>query len=128
MRQYFLSLRNANPGATTQRNIIMKATTDIDAIGQTVPVLRAAGRVAIGTALAAIIFLAVWPPTSAGTTQSNSTLPDTRFGGSSLTGGSEQNDRANECNEIAREYTEWLSAAHLKAGVTAEEQPLPAQF
>lgn len=95
----------------------MKATENIDTIGQTVPALRTAGRVAMVAVLAAIIFLAVWPPTSAEVTQINSNLP-----------ASKQNDPVQKSDQLVRDYSEWLSAAHRKAGVSAQEQPLPAQF
>lgn len=106
----------------------MKTTENIDVNGQTAPALRTAGRVAVVTALAAIIFLAVWPTTSAEVAQSGSSSPKIGFGSSSLAGDIEQNDRAKEGDRLARDYSDWLSAAHRRAGVIAQAQPLPAQF
>ena len=75
------------------------------------------GRAAVVTALAAIIFLAVGSPISAEVTQ-----------GVPSTGGSEHDGRAKEADRLATDNSAWFRAAHRKAGNTAEEQPLPAQF
>lgn len=106
----------------------MKTTENIYSNRQTAPALRAAGRVAMVAALAAVIFLAVWPTTSAEVAQSGNSPPKIGFGNSSPAGGSEQNDRTKEGDQLARDYGDWLSTAHHRAGVNAEAQPLPAQF
>ena len=56
-RQYSLSLFDANTGAATKRQTIMKVQENICANGQTIRDWRAGVRAAVMTALAAIIFL-----------------------------------------------------------------------
>ena len=106
----------------------MNAKENIHLNGQKVLARRTAIRVATVTVVSMITFLAVWPTTSAEVTQSGSNLPTIGFGGASLAGGSEKDDRAEKGDRLARDYSEWLSASHRRAGVTAEMQPLPAQF
>lgn len=106
----------------------MKVKENINANGQTVPAWRTVGRAAVVTALAAIIYLVVWSPTSAEVTQGERNSPEIELGGASLAGGSEHDGRAKEADRRARDHGEWLRAAHSKVAVTAEEQPLPSQF
>lgn len=106
----------------------MQVIQGIHTTGKTVAAWRTAVPAAAVTTLAAIIFLAVWSPISAEVKQGERNSPRIEFGGASLAGGSEYDDRAKEANSLARNYGEWLSAAHRKAGVTAEDQPLPSQF
>ena len=106
----------------------MQVIQNIHANGQTVPAWLTVGRVATVTALAAIIFLAVWSPISAEVTQAEGNSPGIEFGGASLVGGREHDERAKEADRLARDHGEWLSAVHRRVGTFAEEQPLPAQF
>lgn len=106
----------------------MQVKKDIRATGQTVPAWRTVGPAAAVTALAAVIFLAVWSPTSAKVTQSESNSPAIELVGASLLVGSEQDERAKQADRLAVDYRDWLQAAHRSAGVNAESQPLPAQF
>ena len=106
----------------------MQVIQNIHANGQTVPAWLSVGRVATVTALAAIIFLAVWSPISAEVTQGEGNSPGIEFGGASLAVGNEHDDRAKKADRLARDHDEWLRTAHRKAAFTAEEQPLPAQF
>ena len=106
----------------------MQVIQNIHANGQTVPAWLSVGRVATVTALAAIIFLALWSPISAEVTQGAGNSPGIAFGGASLAIGNEHDDRAKKADRLARDHDEWLRTAHRKAAVTAEEQPLQAQF
>ena len=106
----------------------MQVEENTHANGQTVPAWRTVGRLAMVAALAAIIFLAVWSPISAEITQGEGNSPGIEFGGASLVGGREHDERAKEADRLARDHGEWLSAVHRRVGATAEVQPLPAQF
>ena len=106
----------------------MQVKANIHANGQTAPAWRTVGRIAMVAALAAIIFLAVWSPISAEVTQGEGNSPGIEFGGASLVGGREHDERAKEADRLARDHGEWLSAVHRRVGTVAEEQPLPAQF
>ena len=106
----------------------MQVIQNIHANGQTVPAWFSVGRVASVTALAAVIFLALWSPISAEVTQGEGNSPGIEFGGASLAVGNEHDDRAKKADRLAIDHDEWLRTAHRKAAATAEEQPLPAQF
>lgn len=106
----------------------MQVRESIHAIEQAVPTWRTAGRAAVVIALAAIIFLAMWSPTLAEVAEGERDPPSMVFGGASLVGGSEHDVRAMEADKLAREYGEWLRAAHGRTAATTEEQPLPSQF
>ncbi|MDB5964726.1 MAG: hypothetical protein JWQ72_1226 [Polaromonas sp.] len=106
----------------------MQVNENIDANGSTVPAWRTTGRVAMVIALAAIAVLAVWSPISAGVAQGEPITSGSELRALSLAGDSEHNARAKEADQLARDYGEWLGVAHRKAGATAEQQPLPAQF
>ena len=80
------------------------------------------------TALAAIIFLAMWPSIAAEETQGGRNLSGIHLGDVCGAGSSERDDRPKESERIAKNYGDWLSAAHRTAAVTPLEQPLPAQF
>lgn len=106
----------------------MQVAQSIHPIEQTVSARRTVGRAAVVTALAAIIFLAMWSSTSAEVADGERDSPRVVSGGVSLVGGSEHDVRAKEADKLARVYGDWLSAAHGKAAATTEEQPLPSQF
>ena len=127
-RQYSLSLFDANTGAATKRQAIMKVQENICANGQTIRDWRTGVRAAVMTALAAVCFLAMWPSISAGVAPGGRNPSGIQLGDVFVAGSSEHDDRAKEGERIAKNYGDWLSAAHRNAAVTAAEQPLPAQF
>lgn len=106
----------------------MEAQAHTQANGKTASAWRHVGRAAVGTALAATVFLAVWSPTSAGVTQAERSSSEIVLGATSLAGGNDHNDRMGEADRLALDYSEWLRSAHGRAAITADGQPLPAQF
>lgn len=106
----------------------MDAQKNIHANTSTAVTWRTAGRAAAVTALAAIVFLALWSPIAAQMTQGGRILPTIGSGDTSLAGGTKRNDHPNEADQLARNYSEWLRAAHRSAGATGEDLPLPPQF
>ena len=106
----------------------MDAQENIHANRPTAVTWRTAGRAAAVMALAAIVFLALRSPIAAQMTQGERILPTIEFGDTSLAGGTKRNDHPNEADQLARDYSEWLGAAHRRAGATGEDQPLPPQF
>ena len=106
----------------------MNINEQIQANGQTLIAWHSVGRVAVVIVLAAIFILAVWIPTSAGVTQNESSSQNFNFDSASQAGSREQTDRAKDGEQLAKNYGEWLTTAHHKAGVTAEVKPLPSQF
>lgn len=106
----------------------MEAKANTQTNGKTVSAWRNIGRAAVGTALAAAVFLAVWSPTSAGVTQAERSASEIVLGATPLAGGGEYDNRAIEANRAAADYGQWLRAAHGRAGVAAQAQPLPPQF
>lgn len=106
----------------------MKVKEMIRAKEQNSGALRAIGCATVATGFATLIYLAVWSPAVAGAPQGERNLPQVELGDASLAGGSERDDRAEKANLLARDQGEWLRAAHSKAALTAEDQPLPSQF
>ena len=124
----FLRLLDANPGANSERKTIMKVRNSTHSIEQTVPARRTVARASVVTAFAAIIFLAMWSPSSAEVAVGANESPGVVFGSAFLVGGSEHDVQTKEADQLARDYSEWLRAAHGRAAATTEEQPLPSQF
>lgn len=107
---------------------MMNAKENNRANRQTDPASRTVTQAAVVTALVSIIFLAMWSPTAADVAQGerNSTGIESRS--ASLAGSNEHDERVNKAGRLARDYSQWLLAAHDRAGVASQEQPLPPQF